>query len=189
MGRFILILLFGWSGIHKFMEKKTVLGIIYLFTFGLFGIGWLIDVNIAYSNMKKKKQTVQQPTEKNIPYSYRDDIEDDEDDVEDDVDPNRINFSVAGVTFDNEDGTSRQELLRTFYEKRGYSKRDISLQKYKHEGNDAVYVIAKGDIIGNVPKEHVKAIIDNFDTIRIYHFRVKMNSKGIYYSIIDLFLK
>lgn len=40
---FIICLLFGWLGIHKFKEKKILLGIIYLFTFGLFGIGWIID--------------------------------------------------------------------------------------------------------------------------------------------------
>ena len=33
----------GYLGIHKFMERKTALGILYLFTFGLFGIGYIID--------------------------------------------------------------------------------------------------------------------------------------------------
>lgn len=44
---FIICLLFGWLGIHKFREKKIGLGILYFFTFGLFFIGWIIDV-IAY---------------------------------------------------------------------------------------------------------------------------------------------
>lgn len=51
MGKFILVLLLGWSGIHKFIEKKTVLGTIYLFTLGLFGIGWLIDIVLAFKAM------------------------------------------------------------------------------------------------------------------------------------------
>ena len=34
----------GVYGVHKFMERRFVLGILYLFTFGLFGIGWFIDV-------------------------------------------------------------------------------------------------------------------------------------------------
>ena len=39
----ILCIFFGWMGAHKFYEGKTGVGIIYLFTFGLFGIGWFID--------------------------------------------------------------------------------------------------------------------------------------------------
>ena len=29
---------------HKFYEEKAGMGILYLFTFGLFGIGWIIDI-------------------------------------------------------------------------------------------------------------------------------------------------
>lgn len=41
---FVICLLFGWLGVHKFREKKVGMGILYLFTFGLFCIGWVIDV-------------------------------------------------------------------------------------------------------------------------------------------------
>ena len=41
---FFLCLFFGLWGIHKFYEGKIVLGIVYLFTFGIFGIGALIDL-------------------------------------------------------------------------------------------------------------------------------------------------
>ncbi len=40
---FLLCVLIGYFGAHKFYEGKILLGILYLFTFGLFGIGWLID--------------------------------------------------------------------------------------------------------------------------------------------------
>ena len=40
---FILCVLFGYFGVHKFYEGKAGLGILYLFTFGLFGIGWFVD--------------------------------------------------------------------------------------------------------------------------------------------------
>ncbi len=33
----------GWIGGHKFYEGKTLLGVVYLFTCGLFGIGVLVD--------------------------------------------------------------------------------------------------------------------------------------------------
>lgn len=40
---FILCVLLGYFGAHKFYEGRTGLGILYLFTFGLLGIGWIID--------------------------------------------------------------------------------------------------------------------------------------------------
>lgn len=41
---FVLCLLFGTLGVHKFYEKKYLLGVLYLFTLGLFGIGVLVDL-------------------------------------------------------------------------------------------------------------------------------------------------
>lgn len=39
----VLCVLLGWCGGHKFYEGKVGMGILYLFTLGLFGIGVLID--------------------------------------------------------------------------------------------------------------------------------------------------
>ena len=36
--------IFGFMGAHRFYYGKTVSGIIYFFTFGILGIGWLIDL-------------------------------------------------------------------------------------------------------------------------------------------------
>lgn len=41
--KFILCAFFGFLGVHKFMEKKIGMGILYLFTMGLFGLGWFYD--------------------------------------------------------------------------------------------------------------------------------------------------
>ena len=41
---FILCLLLGFFGAHKFYEGKAGMGILYIFTGGLFGIGWLVDL-------------------------------------------------------------------------------------------------------------------------------------------------
>ncbi len=41
---FILCFFFGVLGVHKFYEGKVGLGILYLFTGGLCGIGWLVDM-------------------------------------------------------------------------------------------------------------------------------------------------
>ncbi len=40
---FLLCLFLGAIGAHKFYEGKVGMGILYLFTGGLFGIGWLVD--------------------------------------------------------------------------------------------------------------------------------------------------
>lgn len=40
----LLCLFLGFFGAHKFYEGRTGMGIVYLFTGGLFGIGWIIDI-------------------------------------------------------------------------------------------------------------------------------------------------
>ena len=39
----LLCIFLGYFGAHKFYEGKILLGIVYLFTLGLFGIGLIID--------------------------------------------------------------------------------------------------------------------------------------------------
>src|SRR3978361_975582 len=40
---YILWFFLGALGAHKFYLEKTGMGVLYFFTFGLFGIGWIID--------------------------------------------------------------------------------------------------------------------------------------------------
>ncbi len=40
---FFICLFLGMFGVHKFRERKIGIGILYLCTMGLFGIGWFID--------------------------------------------------------------------------------------------------------------------------------------------------
>lgn len=40
----VLCVFLGWCGAHKFYEGKVGMGILYIFTMGLFGIGWIIDI-------------------------------------------------------------------------------------------------------------------------------------------------
>lgn len=41
---FFLCLFLGFFGAHKFYEENYRIGVLYLFTFGLWGIAWLIDL-------------------------------------------------------------------------------------------------------------------------------------------------
>lgn len=41
---FFLCLFLGFVGAHKFYERKVGMGILYIFTCGLFAIGWIIDL-------------------------------------------------------------------------------------------------------------------------------------------------
>lgn len=63
-----LCILLGWAGAHKFYAGKTGMGILYLFTFGLFGLGWIIDTVKCVSRIKKEKTPTEngegQPTQK-----------------------------------------------------------------------------------------------------------------------------
>lgn len=41
--RMVVCFVAGYFGAHKFLERKTGLGLLYLFTAGLFGIGYFVD--------------------------------------------------------------------------------------------------------------------------------------------------
>ena len=40
----ILCILLGWCGIHCFYVGRVGRGILYMLTFGILGLGWIIDV-------------------------------------------------------------------------------------------------------------------------------------------------
>lgn len=44
MVEFLLCVFLGYFGIHKFYKKNWKMGLLYFFTFGLFGIGWVSDI-------------------------------------------------------------------------------------------------------------------------------------------------
>lgn len=53
----ILCIFLGYFGVHYFYVGKTGTGLLYLFTFGLFGIGWFIDIfRIACGSFKDKNR-------------------------------------------------------------------------------------------------------------------------------------
>ncbi len=40
---FLITWFLGWLGVHRFMRGQIGMGVLYIFTFGLFGIGATID--------------------------------------------------------------------------------------------------------------------------------------------------
>lgn len=46
---FFLCLILGVLGAHKFYEGKIGMGILYIFTGGLFAVGWIIDIVVLLS--------------------------------------------------------------------------------------------------------------------------------------------
>lgn len=40
----VLCIFLGFFGVHKFYEGKREIGILYIFTLGIFGLGWLCDI-------------------------------------------------------------------------------------------------------------------------------------------------
>ena len=44
----LLTVFFGWAGYYRFHKKQMGLGLLYLFTGGLFFVGWLIDILAAF---------------------------------------------------------------------------------------------------------------------------------------------
>lgn len=49
--RLLVTYFFGIFGIHKFMDKKYGLGVLYLCTCGLFTVGWIYDVIKAFTTL------------------------------------------------------------------------------------------------------------------------------------------
>lgn len=40
----VFTFVFGYLGVHRFMRGKIITGLLYLFTYGLLGFGWFIDI-------------------------------------------------------------------------------------------------------------------------------------------------
>ena len=69
-------------------------------------------------------------------------------------------FPVAGVTFDNEDGSSRQELLREICE--GPLQGDDEscwLDPYFYNGEMALHVMTGGGCVGNIRRSDVQEVL------------------------------
>lgn len=73
-----------------------------------------------------------------------------------------LTTSVVGVTFDNEDGTKRQQCLEEILIN-GY--KQISLEDYEYNGEPAIRVIVDDMCIGNIAKDTVPEVMSFIDRI------------------------
>ena len=53
MAGLLIAIFLGWAGGYRFYKKQMGLGILYLLTFGLFGIGWMVDIYLSIREMMK----------------------------------------------------------------------------------------------------------------------------------------
>ena len=88
-----------------------------------------------------------------------------------------ITFKVKGVTFDNEDGKSRQDIIKSMEKKlREFEDGVISLmsiEKHEYEGKPAFAILANGMQIGNVPAdlaEYLDGIYNNFVAFTVVNY-------------------
>lgn len=92
---FILCLFLGYIGIHKFYEKKISMGILYLFTSGLFFIGWIYDCIQLGIGIYKEKNTIRNMYSQETSYKDREE----EPIIQHTL--NSINIETSNNEFDN----------------------------------------------------------------------------------------
>ena len=94
-----------------------------------------------------------------------------------------LGYKIAGVTFKNEDGTKRQDILKSL--KAGDS---LKLKEYTFENKKAIGVYTEDDRqIGNIQEEDIPYVLDKMKTMTkcsigdIEYFSDGFG-KNIYYS-------
>ena len=72
---------------------------------------------------------------------------------------NSLFLAVAGVTFKNDDGSSRQSILKKIAESDDYSDATAYLERYDFEGNDAISVSTVFGMVGNIRHSDVQKVL------------------------------
>lgn len=135
---FIITLLFGCLGIHKFIDCKIGAGVLYLLTGGVFGIGWLIDTVKALIMLIKGE-----PSNEPAPSSN---------------DNNTFYSKVKGVTFNCEKNNTinRQDVVAQLK-----SGDVLKVEKYTFDGKPAIMLLNQAGLdIGNLSSDITKDVYD-----------------------------
>lgn len=107
-----------------------------------------------------------------------------------------MQVKVAGVTFQNADGTGRQTILRQihFHDSPFDEYIDLELRRYEYDGQPAYGVYANNLQIGNIPADKVQFVSDNWkrldslSAINVYGGGRNKEGKPISYGC-EIFLK
>lgn len=161
----LLIAIFlGWLGGYQFCKHKYGLGVLYLFTMGLYGIGWLIDcihAVSAYLNYDKDDKS----------------LNDSSDDI-----LTTIHTKVVGVTFNCDfpnDEINRQEIISSL------NRRDkLSIEYYTYHDRPAYKVYRdKSHIdIGNLKSELSSKIYSKYRNNRLEIISFEVTGGFSYYN-------
>lgn len=84
-----------------------------------------------------------------------------------------LQFKVAGVTFKNDDRTSRQSILRSAKQAAdladnvgdGFSDSVVTIEEARYKDERSYKVLIDGRQVGNVPREYVENVHDIYDQI------------------------
>lgn len=89
-----------------------------------------------------------------------------------------IRTKVVGVTFDNEDGENRQDILSTMT-----GDEDITVEKYTYNGEPAAYVKWGNKVIGNLSAELAKDLARKYPKARYAAEILEISGGGTYVRV------
>ena len=167
---FVLCIFLGYLGVHRFYAGKTFSGVLYLFTGGLVGFGWLYDIFAiatdrfmpVVSHHSPMMQSPSFPKYQTPASSVNQTPASPEESLYE-----HITFKVKGVTFNNEDGTDRQHILKMLDLEKQAGKSEVlfEIERTQYEGKPAFAIYANEKRIGNVPAELCEYLNANYDRI------------------------
>lgn len=177
---FILCLFLGYIGIHKFYEKKITIGILYLFTGGLFFVGWIYDCIKLGSELYRDKNINNLSNKQ--PITTFEEVSNDNIET-----PNKV-FEKKSITFENIVDNYKLKwnysdviIKGVQYNNIDYSKLQIGMTvdlepepDNKYDSN-AIKIIQNDIFLGYIPKGQLQEMILNYSKDDNYLILAKLN--------------
>ena len=165
----IIAVFLGWCGGYRFYRNQYLLGIVYFFTGGIFGIGWIIDIvsSIKYGKNSLPQNNVVELNELK-----------------------RIRTKVVGVTFPciRETDLSRQEILKEMplWFIKSLRKDYLRVEYSEYNGEPAYLVLRNGDNIdiGYLKKELAAKLAKQYRDciIKVEDWEINGGDDGLNYG-------